>query len=137
MDQLSSLGGTRRELGDLDGALGDFAQTIRLNPAFAGAYVGRGLTWRARGLIDRAIAEYDQAIRRFCSAEDSLASIIGLLDHVPGQQQVHLRPGCGGFFIPIAAQPIRQGAHQCSTDRRIVRRFDTAVEMLLCQRPCN
>jgi lipoprotein NlpI len=48
---------------DLDRAIADLDQAIRLDPKDAGAYGNRGDAWRAKGDLDRAIADYDEAIR--------------------------------------------------------------------------
>lgn len=56
---------------DLDGALADYSQAIRLNPEAAVAFYDRGLVYADRGDLDRAIADYSKAIRidpKFASA---------------------------------------------------------------------
>src|SRR5262245_61150390 len=52
-----------RDKGDLDRALADLGQAIKLDPKFALAFNNRGLAWEDKGEIDRAIADYDAAIR--------------------------------------------------------------------------
>jgi lipoprotein NlpI len=52
-----------RDKGDLDRAIADLNQAIRLDPKFALAYSNRGLAWEDKGEFDRAIADYDEAIR--------------------------------------------------------------------------
>jgi tetratricopeptide (TPR) repeat protein len=53
----------RVDKGDLEGAITDYDQAIRLNPNNDEAYYNRGI-WRSeKGDIDGAIADYDQAIR--------------------------------------------------------------------------
>ena len=47
----------------MDGALADYDQAIRLNPAYVDAYNNRGVVRSDRGDADGAIADYDQAIR--------------------------------------------------------------------------
>ena len=49
--------------GDLDRALADYTEAIRLNPRDALAYNNRGLLWREKGDVDRAIADLTDAIR--------------------------------------------------------------------------
>src|SRR5262249_53722668 len=49
--------------GDLDRAIADEDQAIKLNPKYTSAYNNRGLAWKAKGDLDRAIADYDQAIK--------------------------------------------------------------------------
>jgi tetratricopeptide (TPR) repeat protein len=49
--------------GDLDGAIADYDQAIRLNPGDHFAFNNRGNTWRDKGDLDRAIADYSEALR--------------------------------------------------------------------------
>jgi len=48
--------------GDLDHALADYTQAIKINPKDALAYNNRGMLWRERGDSDRAIADFTAAI---------------------------------------------------------------------------
>jgi len=48
---------------DLDRALTDYDQSIRLNPRSANARNNRGIAWQAKGDLDRAIADHTEAIR--------------------------------------------------------------------------
>ncbi len=50
--------------GDLDGAMADFNDAIRLNPDDSLALSDRGVLWREKGDIDRAIADFTAAIAR-------------------------------------------------------------------------
>jgi tetratricopeptide (TPR) repeat protein len=50
-------------LSEVDRAIAEIDQLIRLAPADANAYVSRGKAWERRGDQDRALADYDQAIR--------------------------------------------------------------------------
>ena len=52
-----------RGKGEPDRAIGDFNETIRLDPKYAWAYNNRGIAYRAKGDLDRAIADYNEAIR--------------------------------------------------------------------------
>jgi lipoprotein NlpI len=52
-----------RDKGDLDRAVADFNEAIRLDPEFALAYNNRGLAYRDKGEFDRAIADFNEAIR--------------------------------------------------------------------------
>src|SRR3984893_2762380 len=55
-------GNARRKKGDLDGAIKDYAEAIRLKPDFALAYNNRGVA-RRKGDLDGAIMDYAEAIR--------------------------------------------------------------------------
>ena len=48
--------------GDLEGALADDAEAIRLDPRCALAYHNRGYTWARKGDLDRALADFTRAI---------------------------------------------------------------------------
>jgi len=52
-----------RDKGELDRAIADFNEAIRLDPEFALAYNNRGLAYRDKGEFDRAIADFNEAIR--------------------------------------------------------------------------
>ncbi len=49
--------------GDIDGALADINEAIRLDPALPQPLINRAVIWRARGDLDRAIADTSEAIR--------------------------------------------------------------------------
>jgi tetratricopeptide (TPR) repeat protein len=60
---------------DLDGAIADYAQAIRLDPGIGVAFYDRGLVYEDKGDLDRAIADFGQAVRvddDFASAFTSL-----------------------------------------------------------------
>ena len=52
-----------RRIGDLDRAIHDYDEAIRLNPRAAHAFNNRGNAFRARDERDRALSDYDAAIR--------------------------------------------------------------------------
>ncbi len=56
-------GGAYQAQGDLEHAMSDFNESMRVDPTYPSAYGNRGITWYRRGDLDRAIADYDQAIR--------------------------------------------------------------------------
>jgi tetratricopeptide (TPR) repeat protein len=58
-----SRGRARKELGQLDDAVADFTEAIRLNPNNAAAYASRGDLYMERDDVKHAIADFDQAIR--------------------------------------------------------------------------
>jgi tetratricopeptide (TPR) repeat protein len=49
--------------GDLDRAIADYSEAIRLDPKQANAYRNRGNALREKGDLDRAIADLNEAIR--------------------------------------------------------------------------
>jgi tetratricopeptide (TPR) repeat protein len=49
--------------GDLDRAIADYNEAIRLDPKFAHAYNNRGNAYRDKGDLDRAIADFNETIR--------------------------------------------------------------------------
>ena len=55
-------GSARRDRGDLDGALADYAQALRVNPRSADALNNRGQIRQQRGDLAGALADYDQAL---------------------------------------------------------------------------
>ncbi|MCI0683812.1 MAG: tetratricopeptide repeat protein [Gemmataceae bacterium] len=52
-----------RQKGELDNAIKDFDECIRLDATDSGAFTSRGLAWSAKKEYDRAIKDYDEAIR--------------------------------------------------------------------------
>ncbi len=48
---------------EIDRAIADFNEAIRLNPSYVDAYRNRGIAYRSKGDADRAIADYDQVLR--------------------------------------------------------------------------
>src|SRR3984885_3135419 len=53
----------RRDQGDLDGALADYSESIRLDPKYPFSYNGRAGVRRDQGDLDGALADYNEAIR--------------------------------------------------------------------------
>jgi len=51
------------DMGDLDKAIADYTQAIRLDPDLAEVYGVRGLAYSQKGDFDKAIADCNQAIR--------------------------------------------------------------------------
>lgn len=49
--------------GQLDRAIHDYGQAIRLRPDLADAYNNRGIAWRLKGDDARALEDFDQALR--------------------------------------------------------------------------
>ncbi|WP_321791763.1 tetratricopeptide repeat protein [Caballeronia sp. J97] len=56
-------GTARSNIGDLDGALYDYDEAIRLKPDYAAAYSNRGLVHAANGSLLNALHDFDEAIR--------------------------------------------------------------------------
>ena len=60
--------------GDLDSALADYNEAIRLDPTYERAYDDRGNVYRRKGDFDRALADYNQAIHldpKYAAAYDN------------------------------------------------------------------
>ena len=60
--------------GDLDSALADYNDAIRLDPTYERAYDDRGNVYRRKGDLDRALADYNQAIHldpKYAAAYDN------------------------------------------------------------------
>ncbi len=53
----------REDRKELDIALGDYNEAIRLNPSAGASYGSRGLLWHDKKEYDKAIADYNEAIR--------------------------------------------------------------------------
>jgi lipoprotein NlpI len=56
---------------NLEGAIRDFNEAVRLDPQHVSAYLNRGNIYQTQGELDRAIADYDEVIRlspRFATA---------------------------------------------------------------------
>jgi tetratricopeptide (TPR) repeat protein len=49
--------------GDVDRAIADFTEAIRLQPRFTMAYASRGSAYEAKSECDRAAADYSEAVR--------------------------------------------------------------------------
>jgi tetratricopeptide (TPR) repeat protein len=56
-------GAAKERKGDLDGALADYNESIRLNPKYANAYKDRGNAKRKKGDLQGANADFNQAIK--------------------------------------------------------------------------
>lgn len=60
---LLNRGLSKQALGNLDGALADINDAIRLDPSLPSGLIDRAVVWRAKGDLDRAIADGTEAIR--------------------------------------------------------------------------
>src|SRR5690606_12630780 len=52
----------RRRNGDLDGALTDYEEALRIDPEYARAYTGRGNVRWNQGDLEGALADYEEAL---------------------------------------------------------------------------
>src|SRR5438552_360190 len=59
---LGKRGNQKLAAGDYDGALADFQEVLRLDPADPAVHAWLGNAWQGKGELDRAIAEYTTAI---------------------------------------------------------------------------
>ena len=60
---LNQQGLAKENLGDWEGAMGDYNQAIRLDPNYSAAYDNRGNVKRQKGDLNGAMADINQAIR--------------------------------------------------------------------------
>jgi tetratricopeptide (TPR) repeat protein len=60
---------------NIERAIADFTEAIRLAPTLVAAYAARGRAWAAKGDRERALADYDEAIRLRLADRDDLFSI--------------------------------------------------------------
>jgi tetratricopeptide (TPR) repeat protein len=60
---LNNRGVARQDKGDLDGAIQDYSEAIRLKPDYAIAFLSRGTARRAKGDLDGAVQDFSEAVR--------------------------------------------------------------------------
>ena len=56
-------GNTQFVLRQIDSAIAEYSEAIKLDPHFAGAYNNRGAAYAEKGEIDRALIDYDEAVK--------------------------------------------------------------------------
>ena len=56
-------GNAYASIGELDRAIADYDQAIRLNPTMAAAFDNRGRAYSLKNQFERAVADYDKAVR--------------------------------------------------------------------------
>jgi tetratricopeptide (TPR) repeat protein len=72
------LGFAKQKKGDLEGAMGDYNQAIKLNPNDFSAYNNRGNVKLSKGDLGGAMADYNQAIRlnpKYATSYNNLGNI--------------------------------------------------------------
>jgi tetratricopeptide (TPR) repeat protein len=82
-----NLGIAHMDKGDLDGAIAEYRQALRLKPDDAKAHFNLGVALRLKGDLDGAIAEYREALRLkpdFPGAQNNLAIALRLKGGVDG-----------------------------------------------------
>ena len=73
-------GGAYQTQGDLNRAMADFNESMRIDPTYPAAYSNRGNIWYHKGEFNRAIADYNQAIQldpKYGSAYMNRGSALG------------------------------------------------------------
>ncbi|MET4177816.1 hypothetical protein ABIB99_008950 [Bradyrhizobium sp. LA6.1] len=58
----SNRGGGYKSKSDLDSAIADYSEAIRVDPKHVTAYNKRGIAWAEKGAVERAVADYSEAI---------------------------------------------------------------------------
>lgn len=53
----------KQDAADIEGAIAEYTEAIRINPQYHKAYYNRGLAYYRRGDLDNALADYSEAIR--------------------------------------------------------------------------
>ena len=56
-------GNALKDKGELDKAIADYNEALRLDPKYHYAFNGRGTTWMERGDLDKAVADFSESIR--------------------------------------------------------------------------
>ena len=62
-DAFNNRGNVRRAKGDVDGAIQDYTEAIRLKPDYVLAFNNRGNVRHAKGDVEGALQDYNEAIR--------------------------------------------------------------------------
>ena len=68
-------GKARHVQGDLEGAIADYSEAIRLDPDDADSFYNRGVTRRDQGDLDAAMRDLHQAVRLSPTREDFRRSL--------------------------------------------------------------
>ena len=108
---------------DLDRAIADFDQVIRLDPKNVSAHYHRGWSWNRKGEFDRAIADFDQTHpprpQASCSVLQSWLLVATEKGSTTGQSPTLTRP-----FVSVPRLPLRsqneatRGSKKVSTPER-------------------
>jgi tetratricopeptide (TPR) repeat protein len=75
--------------GDLDAALREFSEAIRLNPNFVEPYNNLGLTLKEQGKLKEAADYFREALRRnpgYDTARQNLSEVEAQMGKLPGKE---------------------------------------------------
>ncbi len=114
----------RKEKKELDIALGDYNEAIRLDPTSASVYNNRGLAWHDKKEYDKAIADYNEAIRLDPEIRPRLQQPRRHLARQEGIRQGHRRLQRGH---PARSQIRRRLSATAATPGGIKKEYDKAV----------
>ena len=83
-------GGAYAAKGDVNRAVADYNESMRIDPTYPAAYLNRGNVWFHRGDFDRAIADYNQAIQLDPDYAVAYVNRVTLLSKMLGQSETRI-----------------------------------------------
>jgi tetratricopeptide (TPR) repeat protein len=109
-------GAARHQGGDLDGAISDQTQAIKLNPRLAIAWHDRGMTRQAKGDLDGALADYKRAVTLAAVNKGLRQAIEHRIEDVArlcaAKRQVHLSESFGHYLIQLSRRIEEERLHE-------------------------